>query len=536
MVGGFYRWTAMTKRWPLLIKCVLLLASIAAFVTGGHFAATALIGEQHARQLEELSKLALRRSESAVADGLSLLGDIARKGPLGCDPASLQGVRLSIYQRGSIKDVRAVDGHGTIICSAYSETLEFDQGWVERKDMLAGKKDSSLHFFRVDQFFGKALGLMKDIDPNHGVVAIIGIGNSLLDILPMELRGHGSVRVVLDNGQSLADGEDNFAAASNDASLVAQSSLYPIRVVIQVDKAALQNWDVQPYWPILILSLVLGAAFGLLLARVVLRPRDPVDELDRAIAAHEFQPYLQPVFDLETGAIIGAEILARQVRHDGTVIPPSHFIELAESSGRIAAITWQLLAWAFADMKEVMRRDPDFRLSINIAPRHFISAGFVEELCRKIAGANGRAGQVTLELTEREGFEDLEQAASLVAQVRSLGFRVALDDVGIGHSGLSQIQRLRADVLKIDKFFVDSINRDFSANVVVEMLVRLAAEMKMSIVAEGIERQEQADALRACGVGKGQGYLVAPPLAIPAFLDLVEERGPRRDASHRAAA
>jgi sensor c-di-GMP phosphodiesterase-like protein len=127
-------------------------------------------------------------------------------------------------------------------------------------------------------------------------------------------------------------------------------------------------------------------------------------------------------------------------------------------------------------------------------------------------------------LTEREGFEDLAGAASLVAEVRSLGFRVALDDVGIGHSGLSQIQRLGADVLKIDKFFVDSVNRDLSANVVIEMLVRLAAEMNMSIVAEGIEREEQAAALRACGVGKGQGYLMAPPLAMPAFVRLLEER------------
>jgi sensor c-di-GMP phosphodiesterase-like protein len=147
-----------------------------------------------------------------------------------------------------------------------------------------------------------------------------------------------------------------------------------------------------------------------------------------------------------------------------------------------------------------------------------------------------RANQITLELTEREGFEDLAQAAELVAQVRSLGFRVALDDVGIGHSGLSQIQRLGADVLKIDKFFVDSVNHDLSANVVIEMLVRLAAEMEMSIVAEGIEREEQAAALRECGVGTGQGYLVSPPLAVPAFLELLGEKERRAGTVRRAAA
>jgi sensor c-di-GMP phosphodiesterase-like protein len=286
----------------------------------------------------------------------------------------------------------------------------------------------------------------------------------------------------------------------------------------------------------MILSLLLGSAFGVLLARLALRPRSPVEDLDHAIAAREFRPYLQPIFDLETGAIVGAEMLARQVRHDGTVIPPLRFIELAEESGRIAAITWQLLASALAELGQIMGHDPDFRLSINLTPRHFVSAGFVDELRREVAAAGARASQITLELTEREGFEDLAEAASLVAEVRSLGFRVALDDVGIGHSGLSQIQRLGADVLKIDKFFVDSVNHDLSANVVIEMLVRLAEEMGMGIVAEGIEREEQAAALRACGVGKGQGYLVSPPLSVSSFVEFLEERRRAGAAARRNAA
>jgi sensor c-di-GMP phosphodiesterase-like protein len=526
----------MTKRWPLLVKCALLAASVAAFLTGGHFAAMALIGQQHARQLEELSKVALRRSEAVVTDSLSLLDEIARNGSSGCDPASLQSIRLSIYQRGSIKDIRMVDGQGIIKCSAYSETLEFDQGWVQREDMLAVPGDPSLHFFRVDQFFGKALGLMKDIDPEHGVVAIVGVSNSLLDILPMELRDTGRIALELSNGQAFTEEKGDAATTPGDISLKAQSSVYPIRVVISVDRAALDRWDTQPYWPIMILSLLLGSAFGVLLARLALRPRSPVEDLDHAIAAREFRPHLQPIFDLETGAIVGAEMLARQVRHDGTVIPPSRFIELAEESGRIAAITWQLLASALAELGQIMGRDPDFRLSINITPRHFVSAGFVDELRREVAAAGARASQITLELTEREGFEDLAEAASLVAEVRSLGFRVALDDVGIGHSGLSQIQRLGADVLKIDKFFVDSVNHDLSANVVIEMLVRLAEEMGMGIVAEGIEREEQAAALRACGVGKGQGYLVSPPLAVSSFVEFLEERRRAGAAARRNAA
>jgi len=115
-----------------------------------------------------------------------------------------------------------------------------------------------------------------------------------------------------------------------------------------------------------------------------------------------------------------------------------------------------------------------------------------------------------------------------VAELRDRGFNVALDDVGIGHNGLSQIQALGANVLKIDKFFVDSISRDAAAHATVEMLVRLARELKMTVLAEGIETEEQRLTLTECGVTEGQGYLVSPPLPVDKFMPFVDERAAAR--------
>jgi EAL domain-containing protein (putative c-di-GMP-specific phosphodiesterase class I) len=92
-----------------------------------------------------------------------------------------------------------------------------------------------------------------------------------------------------------------------------------------------------------------------------------------------------------------------------------------------------------------------------------------------------------------------------------------MDDVGVGHSGLSQIKRLGVNTMKIDKFFVDTIAQDGSAATIVEMLVRLAAKLKMTVIAEGVETAEQRQALLNCGVEHGQGYLVSPPLPFPKF-------------------
>ena len=97
-----------------------------------------------------------------------------------------------------------------------------------------------------------------------------------------------------------------------------------------------------------------------------------------------------------------------------------------------------------------------------------------------------------------------------------------MDDVGVGHSGLSQIKGLGANIIKIDKFFVDTITEDGSAIAIVEMLVRLARDLKITVIAEGIETPDQVRALIACGVEEGQGYLVSPPLPFAKFDELLE--------------
>src|SRR3981189_3004659 len=150
----------MKLRWPDVTQMAIVVTSLVALVAGGHFAATAVIEGQQSRQLEELTDVALRRSEVAVDFGAATLDELARRGPLSCDPASLQAVRLQVYQRSAVKDIRLVDRDGSVICSAYSETLEFDNGRVDRPEMQSSR-DGRLLLFRVDQFRGVALGGLR---------------------------------------------------------------------------------------------------------------------------------------------------------------------------------------------------------------------------------------------------------------------------------------------------------------------------------------------------------------------------------------
>ena len=169
-------------------------------------------------------------------------------------------------------------------------------------------------------------------------------------------------------------------------------------------------------------------------------------------------------------------------------------------------------------------------MSINITPRHLLSVGFVDRLRREVRDGGVSARQIVLEVTEREAFPDLEKAAAVVGELRDHGFRVAMDDVGVGHSGLSQIKRLGVNTMKIDKFFVDTIVQDGSAATIVEMLVRLAAKLKMTVIAEGVETIEQREALLNCGVEDGQGYLVSPPLPFAKFEEFLAAQTARAEA------
>jgi sensor c-di-GMP phosphodiesterase-like protein len=513
----------MTSARPKFTMAALVLASMAAFALAGHIATTHVIQNQQAHHLDELTEVVLRRSEFAVDFAAASLDELAGRGLATCDPASLQAIRLHVYQRSAVKDVRLVNSDGSVICSAYSETLEFDKGWVERGEMLASR-DSRLMLFRVEQFGGDALGVLRDIGKNKALVAILGVNANLFDIMPAELRAHSEVLLALNNGAQLGEFIlDAGKPLPHPVEFAKSSTRYPLRTVIRIDRTVLSTWNSGAYWPAMAVALALGLLFGVLLSRSR-RMEGPVADLDRGLAHGEFMPFFQPIFDLGTGRIKGCEILARWLREDGSVVPPMNFIPLAESSGRIEAMTWQVLGRALADLHPHLRSDKEFKLSFNVVPKHLLSAGFVETLRSVVTAAKVSARQVMVEVTERDELDDLGRAAAVVRELRDYGFRVAIDDVGVGHSGLSRLKGLGANTIKIDKFFVDTITVDASTTTIVEMLVALARDFRMTVVAEGIETEEQVRALISCGVAEGQGYLVAAPLPFARFNALLASR------------
>ena len=156
---------------------------------------------------------------------------------------------------------------------------------------------------------------------------------------------------------------------------------------------------------------------------------------------------------------------------------------------------------------------PHLKVGFNLTARHFANEEIVERRAQDFQESRAlKLSQIVLEVTERQPIENLTETRRVVAALQGLGVKVAIDDVGTGHSGLSYMLKLGVDIIKIDKMFIDSLGTDRYSNTIIETLIDLAQNMRMDVIAEGVESFEQVLRLRDLGIRAAQGFVFAPPL------------------------
>ena len=263
--------------------------------------------------------------------------------------------------------------------------------------------------------------------------------------------------------------------------------------------------------------LPIGALAGLLLAAgVVLITRQRMSlksELRLALQRREFFVRYQPMRDLRDGRWAGAEALLRWRRGDGTLVPPDVFIPVAEQAGLIEDITRHVMDLVARDTASLLRRHPGFHVSINFSSLDLRPGGPIEQIAPMLQRMQARPEALAVEITER-GFVDAAVARPLIRRLREMSVRVAIDDFGTGYSSLSALESFEIDYLKIDKSFVDTIGKQAATSQVVPHIIGMAKALKLDMIAEGVETQEQADYLREHGVQYAQGWLFGKPMAI----------------------
>lgn len=309
----------------------------------------------------------------------------------------------------------------------------------------------------------------------------------------------------------------------------ALSSRYPVALSVSVPSAAL--WD--SYRELFLWGNAGGAVLALLIitgALAVNRQMEgPVRQIENSLRRGEFVPYYQPLMDINTGRLLGCEVLVRRKRADGSVDSPGSFIPLVEATGQIFEITRSMMVQARDELGPYYNSRPNLKVSFNLVAAHFDDARIVSDVREIFNGALVKTDQVVLEVTERQPLPNLGSARVIIAKLQELGARIALDDVGTGHGGMSYLLKLGVDQMKMDKLFVDAIGTDRYSTAIIDTLVKLAADLNIEFVAEGVETFEQVAYLREHGVRAAQGYVFSPPLPGPLFLNLIAALHPVRD-------
>ena len=238
-------------------------------------------------------------------------------------------------------------------------------------------------------------------------------------------------------------------------------------------------------------------------------------DLRLALRAAQLFVMYQPQVSLKTGRVVGLEALVRWRHPTCGLVPPDDFIPVAEECGLIVEIGRQVLRESCRQLAEWARLAPGrpLAMSVNVSPREVEAPGFMEGLAQILADTAVDPTSLCLEVTEKAVTGATADTVRVLDQVRKMGVYVAIDDFGKQHSSLTRLRDLPAEVLKIDRDFIDGLGAEPNDTAIVASILSLAFAMGKHPIAEGVERREQAVALLRMGCAIAQGYLFSPPVA-----------------------
>ncbi len=235
-----------------------------------------------------------------------------------------------------------------------------------------------------------------------------------------------------------------------------------------------------------------------------------------ALKRNEYQLYYQPKTDIRTGKIVGAEALIRWISPKDGLIMPSAFIPLAEENGFIVELGEWVLAEAMRQQKQWAQEGVDINISINVATKQLLTPNFEEMFLGLLETYEADSPRIDIEITEYLFLEQSRNNLAVLEMIRDRGMTISLDDFGTGYSSLSYLKKFPINNLKIDKVFADDYNTPEGA-VFLETIVKMGQTLKMNIVAEGVESEEQLAYLKKIGCDVYQGFYCSEPLPAEAF-------------------
>ena len=247
--------------------------------------------------------------------------------------------------------------------------------------------------------------------------------------------------------------------------------------------------------------------------------------LRHAVESERLFVVYQPQINLASGRLVGVEALIRWRNEDGTYVPPDRFIPLAEASGMIVSVGDWVLRISCLELARLQALGlPDLRMSVNVSQIQFRHPGFLDKLRCALTETGINPKCLELEITESVAMDDPDFMLETLHKVRKMDISIAIDDFGTGYSSLSHLRQLPIDRLKIDRAFVTELNSAVMGGHIASMVIELGRNLNLTVIAEGIEEEAQAQTLLKMGCHEGQGYLYAKPMIASDLVQWIKAR------------
>lgn len=247
-------------------------------------------------------------------------------------------------------------------------------------------------------------------------------------------------------------------------------------------------------------------------------------DLRTAIECNELQVFFQPITNVVSENITHIEALVRWQHPERGFLPPSEFVPLAENIGLIGQLGERVLSISCLFTNQLLQAGYPVKVSVNVNPRQLTNPEFLETVFKILRETGLPSSALMLEITESALVNNTERASDILAQIKAVGILIALDDFGTGYSSLTLLRELPIDILKIDKSFIRTLDQNQNDQKIVQAIIGLGANLGLTVVAEGVETEQQSQMLLQHQCRYQQGYFFSRPVPYPTLLELITKK------------
>lgn len=471
-----------------------------AFVLGGcvagYFLGRQAVVWESLRKLDQLAKTAVDQNDASLREASHVLQSMKVSSALMCTDDDIEYLRDLVFRTANLKDAGRIQS-SRIKCSATSgrtartiSSLGFDS---------SSTNDGLTYYHLKDP--GKAETYRAALQRGNAYVVFnsgesVNQDSSLVQLAVTTISSaeeHAGSKITLAPANGLPSvaqegtgqfGKTLYATRCSSLGFNCVTLSIPAAYVMQKGDIATAAFSAS------------GAVTGLLLCTLLLnvhsRSHDLSNQLKRAIDREQLEVVYQPIVNLATQMVIGAEALARWTNEDGEPVKPDIFIKIAEEKGFIGRITKLVLHRVLRDFAPTLRSRPGFRISMNVSAADLSDPDFLPMMDESLKKANVKPQSIVIEITERSATDGIE-AREAIRNLRRKGFAIHIDDFGTGHSNLDKLLYLYADTIKIDRAFTQVIGTDSVTAVILPQILAMARTLGLGVVVEGVETKAQSD-------------------------------------------